>query len=151
MALARFEQIKWTNTPVYWFNCLLALIKKNPWVIITTLWVLNFLQDYLASSKMDEGVYGLEPVHTEAEGWRIRVGDRGWILSRPPDHPPASGELCPVTAYRADGSPLFTRLAFLKLLDGLGPVWERGEVIELEVVSRGVPYRLESCRIRFCS
>jgi hypothetical protein len=97
---------------------------------------------------LEEGVYELEPVHTEAEGWSIRVGERGWIRSRPPDHSPVSGELCPVTAYRADGSPLFTRLAFLKLLDVLSPVWERGEVVELQVMSQGVPYRLDSCRIR---
>ena len=95
---------------------------------------------------MEEGVYELEPIHTEEEGWRIRVGERGWIRSRPPDHSPEKEELCPVTAYRADGTPLFTRLAFLKLLDELSSVWERGEVIELQVVSVGVPYVLESCR-----
>ena len=93
-------------------------------------------------------MYELEPVHTEQEGWRVRVGEKGWILSRPPEHSPESGELCPVTAYREDGTPLFTRLAFLKLMDELSSVWERGEVIELQVVSQGVPYRLESCRIR---
>lgn len=97
---------------------------------------------------LDEGVYELEPVHTETEGWSIRVGDRGWIRSKPPDHSPASGELCPVTAYRADGTPLFTRLAFLKLMDELSPFWERGEVVELEIVALGIPYRQESCRIR---
>lgn len=97
---------------------------------------------------LEEGIFELVPVHTEAEGWRIRVGDKGWILSKPPDRPPGSQELCPVTAYRADGTPLFTRLAFLKLMDELSPIWERGEVLEMEVVSRGVPYRLESCRIR---
>ncbi|GAB3231231.1 hypothetical protein J0A67_17375 [Algoriphagus aestuariicola] len=96
---------------------------------------------------LEEGVYELEPVHTEAEGWRIRLGDGGWILSKAPDRVPETGELCPVTAYRADGTPLFTRLAFLKLLDELEEAWGGGEVVELEVVSRGVPYRLESCRI----
>lgn len=97
---------------------------------------------------MEEGVYELEPVHTEEEGWRIRVGEKGWILSKAPDQKPKSDELCPVTAYTADGTPLFTRLAFLKLMDELGPVWERGEVIELQVVSVGVPFTLESCRIQ---
>ena len=97
---------------------------------------------------LEEGVYELQPVHTEAEGWRIRVGERGWIRSRPPEHSPESGELCPVTAYRADGTPLFTRLAFLNLMDELGPVWERGEPVELQVVSVGIPYTLESCRQR---
>lgn len=97
---------------------------------------------------LEEGVYELEPVHTEAEGWRIGVGDKGWIRCKLPEQSPASGELCPLSAYRADGTPLFTRLAFLKLMDELSPIWERGEVLELEVVSPGVPYRLESCRIR---
>lgn len=96
---------------------------------------------------LEEGVYELEPVHTEEEGWRIRVGGKGRILSKSPEQKPASGELCPVTSYKADGTPLFTRLAFLKLMDELGPVWERGEVIELQIVSVGIPYALESCRI----
>lgn len=96
---------------------------------------------------LGEGVYELEPVHSEEEGWRIRVGEKAWIRSKPPDQKPESDELCPVTEYRADGTPLFTRLAFLKLMDELSPVWERGEVIELQVVSVGVPYALESCRV----
>jgi hypothetical protein len=58
-----------------------------------------------------------------------------------------SAELCPVTEYRADGTPLFTKLAFLKLMDELGLVWERGEMVELQVVSVGIPYAMESCRI----
>lgn len=95
---------------------------------------------------LEEGVYELEPVHTEAEGWGIRVGDGGWIRSVAPEQTPGNRELGPVTAYRADGIPLFTRLAFLKLMDELGPVWERGEVIELQVVSVGIPYVLASCR-----
>lgn len=99
------------------------------------------------SSCLEEGVYELEPVHTEEEGWKIRVGKKGWIRSKAADQKPESGELCPVEAYRADGTPLFTRLAFLKLMDELGPVWERGELIELQVVSLGVPYALDSCRV----
>jgi hypothetical protein len=91
-------------------------------------------------------VYELKPVHTEEEGWKIRVGKKGWICSKAPDQKPESGELCPVEDYRADGTPLFTQLAFLKLMDELGPVWERGEVVELQVISMGVPYMLESCR-----
>jgi hypothetical protein len=94
---------------------------------------------------LEEGVYELEPVHTEEEGWRIRLGSSGWILSKSADQHPGNGELCPVTAYRKDGTPLFTRLAFLKLMDELGPVWERGETVELQVVSEGIPYKLESC------
>jgi hypothetical protein len=96
---------------------------------------------------LEEGVYELEPVHTEEEGWRIRVGKEGWIRSKPPDRKPGSAELCPVTEYRADGTPLFTKLAFLKLMDELGLVWERGEMVELQVVSVGIPYAMESCRI----
>lgn len=95
---------------------------------------------------LEEGVYELEPVHTEEEGWRIRVGKKGWIRSKPPDQKPESTELCPVTAYTAEGTPLFTKLAFLKLMDELNEVWERGEVIELQVMSVGVPYALDSCR-----
>ncbi|SEG15881.1 hypothetical protein [Algoriphagus boritolerans] len=96
---------------------------------------------------LEEGVYELEPVHTEEEGWRIRVGKSGWIRSKSGDRNPEAGELCPVTEYRADGTPLFTRLAFLKLMDELGPIWERGEVVELQIMSVGVPYVLESCRV----
>jgi hypothetical protein len=52
-----------------------------------------------------------------------------------------------VTEYRADGTPLFTKLAFLKLMDELSEVWERGEVIELQIMSVGIPYVLESCQV----
>jgi hypothetical protein len=95
---------------------------------------------------LEEGVYELEPVHTEEEGWRIRVGSSGWILSKTADQNPGDRELCPVTEFRADGTPLFTRLAFLRLMDELGAHWERGEILELQVISIGVPYTLESCR-----
>ncbi|MBN7813100.1 hypothetical protein J0A68_19250 [Algoriphagus sp. H41] len=100
---------------------------------------------------LEEGVYELEPVHTEEEGWRIRVGDRGWIRSKAPNQAPGSGELCPVSAYRADGTPLFTQLAFLKLMDELEPVWEKGEVVELQIVARTLPYSQPTCRIAACS
>lgn len=100
---------------------------------------------------IEEGVYELEPVHTEEEGWRIRVGGKGWILSKVPERKPDSWELSPVTAYRADGTPLFTKLAFLKLMDELGPVWERGEVVELKIVSQGIPYPKAVCQTASCS
>ncbi len=96
---------------------------------------------------LEEGTYELEPVYTEEEGWRIRVGETGWIRPGTSGYNPGLGELCPVTSYRADGTPLFTRLAFLKLMDELGQVWERGEQIELQVISVPVPYRLDPCRI----
>jgi hypothetical protein len=100
-----------------------------------------------SASCVAEGVYELTPVHDEAEGWSIRVGEQGWIRSRPPEHSPGPDELCPVTAYRADGTPLFTRLAFLKLLDELSVLWEGGEVVELQVIAREVSYKREACRI----
>ncbi|QYH37638.1 hypothetical protein GYM62_02020 [Algoriphagus sp. NBT04N3] len=61
---------------------------------------------------MEEGVYELEPIHSEASGWQIRVGDKGLILSKAADQLPGTFELCPVSCYRADGTPLFTKLAF---------------------------------------
>ncbi|MBC6365749.1 DUF5675 family protein [Algoriphagus sp. AK58] len=100
-----------------------------------------------AHSCLEEGVYELSPEYTEEAGWMIRVGEQGGIKSLGPDQPPTSRIMAPVTSYRADGTPLFTRLAFQRLLDELGCWWERGEVVELQVVSVGVPYRLESCRI----
>ena len=96
---------------------------------------------------LKEGVYELTPVHTEAEGWRVRVGKEGWIRSKAPEYLPEAGELCPVTEYRADGTPLFTRLAFQKLLDELGELWQRGEVVELQVMGMGIPYKLTACPI----
>lgn len=98
-------------------------------------------------SCLSEGVYELQPEHSEAEGWMIRVGKQGWIKSLGPDQLPTSGIMAPVTCYRAEGRPLFTRLAFQRLFDELGCCWERGEVVELQVVSVGVPYLRESCRI----
>lgn len=95
---------------------------------------------------LDEGVYELVPLHTEEKGWMIAVGTSGRILPKGPRLAPASHELCPVETYRADGTPLFTRLAFDKLMEELTPYWEQDEVVELQIVSQAVPYRLESCR-----
>ena len=95
----------------------------------------------------DEGVYELEPIHNEEKGWSVQIGENGKIACLGSDLLPKNKELCPVTAFRTDGKPTFTRLAFLKLLDELGALWERGEVVELQVVGLGIPYRLSSCPI----
>lgn len=97
---------------------------------------------------MEEGVYLLEPVHSEKHGWSIQVGGIGRICSKDGAKSPGLYEFCPVTCFRADGTPLFTRLAFLKLMDELTPYWESGELIELQIVSKGIPYQLESCLAR---
>ncbi|MBN3581966.1 hypothetical protein JYB64_06165 [Algoriphagus aestuarii] len=94
---------------------------------------------------LEEGTYELEASHLEEEGWFIRVGEKGLIKARTADSRPGLNELCPVTSYRANGTPLFTKLAFLKLLDELSPYWERGEILDLQIVSTGIPYQLESC------
>lgn len=59
MAITRFNQIKWINSPVYWTNHLLVLIKKNPLLIISGLWLFNFLYDYFISIQMDGGILDL--------------------------------------------------------------------------------------------
>ncbi|TDQ19562.1 hypothetical protein DFQ04_1385 [Algoriphagus boseongensis] len=96
---------------------------------------------------LEEGVYELEPVYEEDTGWRVRVGNEGWILHRPPDQQPRRNEICPVSSFRENGAPMFTQLAFLKLLDQLGVFWERGEILDLQVVSKGIPYAMPSCQI----
>ena len=112
-------------------------------------------------SCMEEGLYELEPIHSEEKGWEIGIGEKGkisslWHLLGSYLHDPKVGiregeqklESCsiyPVTSYRADGTPMFTRLAFLKLMERLEREWERGEIVELQIVSEQVPYVLESC------
>ncbi|MBB6327846.1 hypothetical protein FHS59_003489 [Algoriphagus iocasae] len=113
---------------------------------------------------LEEGVYELEPIHSEEKGWEIGIGEKGKIRSlglclpagkagthRPKDEIKERDEklescsIYPVTSYRADGTPLFTKLALLKLIERLEREWERGEVVELQIVSEGIPYQLESC------
>ena len=98
-------------------------------------------------SCMEEGIYELEPIHSEASGWQIRVGDKGLILSKAADQLPGTFELCPVSCYRADGTPLFTKLAFQKLLDELGEYWGRGEILQLQIESKAIPYSYQACQI----
>lgn len=99
------------------------------------------------SSCLEEGIYELEPLHSEASGWQIRVGDKGMILSKGADQLPGTFELCPVSCYRADGTPLFTKLAFQKLLDELGEYWGRGEILQLQIESKAIPYSYQACQI----
>ncbi len=94
---------------------------------------------------LEEGCYELEPDHDERIGWFIRVGNSGRLIPKTAPYLPGKFEICPVTKFRKDGTPLFTRLAFLKLMDFLTPYWERQEVVELQIVSSPIPYQLESC------
>ncbi len=96
---------------------------------------------------LPEGVYELEPVHDEQKGWSIRVGAEGWIRCLGPERQPGLEEMAPFTNISNGKRPGFTRLAFQKLLDELGMLWEQGEVLELQVIGIGIPYRLESCPI----
>ncbi|WP_339707680.1 hypothetical protein [Algoriphagus aquimarinus] len=96
-------------------------------------------------SWIKEGVYKLEPVHSEERGWEIGIADIGKFASYPWDQPLESSSIYPVTSYRADGTPLFTKLAFLQLMEMLEREWERGEIVELQIVSVPVPYLLKSC------
>lgn len=99
-----------------------------------------------ANPCLEEGVYELHPDHTESRGWEVKIGDRGMIKSGTPEKAPDKYEVMPVTSYRADGTPLFTKLAFQKLLELLEIHWDSGEVIELQVISVGIPFLRESCR-----
>ena len=94
---------------------------------------------------LEEGVYELEPIHSEEKGWEIGIGDLGKISCYLGDSRLETCSIYPVTSYRADGTPLFTKLALLKLIERLEREWERGEVVELQIVSEGIPYQLESC------
>ncbi|TXE10206.1 hypothetical protein [Algoriphagus aquimarinus] len=94
---------------------------------------------------LDEGVYELVAIHSEERGWEIGIGDRGKISTYQREGKLESNSIYPVTSYRADGTPLFTKLAFLKLMERLEREWERGEIVELQIVSERIPYLLESC------
>ncbi|MEB2778467.1 DUF5675 family protein [Algoriphagus sp. D3-2-R+10] len=97
------------------------------------------------STCVEEGVYELEAIHSEEKGWEIGIADKGKVARLPIGSSLASNTVYPVTSYRADGTPLFTKLAHLKLMERLEREWDRGEIVELQVVSEGVPYLLESC------
>ena len=94
---------------------------------------------------LKEGVYELEPIHSEEKGWEIGIGEKGRISCYLGDSRLESCSIYPVTSYRADGTPLFTKLAHLRLMERLEGEWERGEVVELQIISEGIPYLLESC------
>ncbi|RAI93827.1 DUF5675 family protein [Algoriphagus yeomjeoni] len=94
---------------------------------------------------LEEGVYELEATHSEGKGWEVGIGEKGKISRYKRDEMLEPNSIYPVTSYRADGTPLFTKLAFLKLMEKLESEWARGEVVELQIVSERVPYLLESC------
>ena len=94
---------------------------------------------------LPEGIYELVPEHSESEGWKIRVGEDSCFLNRGPAYLPRSGELCPFTFLKNGTELMFTRLAFMKLIEALTPYWEAGEIVELQVIGKGVHYRRESC------
>lgn len=94
---------------------------------------------------INEGVYELLPECSEEKGWWIKVGNEGSILAKSSEFKPFPFEICPVTFFRKDGTPMFSKLAFQQLLEKLTPFWEKGEVIELQIVSESVDYILESC------
>ncbi|REG77523.1 DUF5675 family protein [Algoriphagus antarcticus] len=100
---------------------------------------------HTGTSCIEEGIYELEPIHSEATGWEIGFGGYGKISKFPGAGLLESNSIYPVTSYRADGTPLFTKLAFLKLMERLEREWERGEIVELQLISERVPYLLESC------
>lgn len=94
---------------------------------------------------LEEGVYELEAIHSEEKGWEIGIGKKGKISRYVGEEKIENQTIYPVTSYRADGTPLFTKLAFLKLMERLEFEWSRGEVVELQIISEQVPYLLESC------
>ncbi|WP_425638844.1 DUF5675 family protein [Algoriphagus yeomjeoni] len=97
------------------------------------------------SACIEEGIYELLPVHSEEKGWEIGTGEKGKVSHYAGDGKLEPNTIYPVTCYRADGTPLFTKLAFFKLMEKLEAEWERGEIVELQIVSERVPYLLESC------
>jgi len=97
------------------------------------------------SACLEEGVYELEAIHSEEKGWEVGIADIGKLAQLPLGNDLKPNTVYPVTSYRADGTPLFTKLATGKLMERLEREWERGEIVELQIVSEPVPYLLESC------
>lgn len=96
---------------------------------------------------LPEGKYPLQLIHSEIFGWMIGVGqnEEGRIRSLNDDSVLQKGCIYPITCWRADGTPMFFKLAHLRLMDKMAQAWENGEEIELEIVCEPVPYRLERC------
>lgn len=98
-------------------------------------------------SCLPEGKYSLNLIHTEELGWMIGIGkkEKGKIMPLIKDSVLEKGCIYPLTCWRADGTPLFLKLAHLRLMEKLTLAWESGEEIELEIVCEPVPYRLQRC------
>lgn len=97
------------------------------------------------SACLEEGVYELEAIHSEEKGWEIGIAGFGKVSQLTYGDTLEPNTVYPVTSYRADGTPLFTKLATVKLMERLEREWEREEIVELQIVSEPVPYLLESC------
>ena len=97
-------------------------------------------------SCLPEGKYDLKLIHTEEQGWIIGIGKKeaGRIIPMIKDSVLRKGCIYPLTCWRADGTPLFLKLAHWKLMERLTPAWETGEEIELEIVCEPVPYRVQA-------
>lgn len=100
-------------------------------------------------SCLPEGKYILNLIHTEEQGWIVGVGNEGEgkIMPLISDSALKQGGIYPLTCWRADGTPLFLKLAHLRLMEKLSRAWEMGEEIELEIVCEPVPYRLQRCSV----
>lgn len=98
-------------------------------------------------SCLPEGKYILNIIHSEELGWIVGVGkaEEGKILPLISDSVLRKDCIYPLTCWRADGTPLFLKLAHLRLVEKLERAWETGEEIELEIVCEPVPYRVQPC------